>query len=75
MVKEAVAIAVEESGAVDEIYVAIIGIESVDKEELFNFVKEILPKYAVPSKIIMLEDFPRTSTGKVKRSEIMKLVS
>jgi amino acid adenylation domain-containing protein len=74
-VREAVALAILESGKVKDLYVALLMDESISESDLLNFVKDLLPKYAVPSKIIMLDEFPRTSTGKVQRSEIMKLVS
>jgi acyl-coenzyme A synthetase/AMP-(fatty) acid ligase len=32
-----------------------------------------LPPYAVPTKINVMQDFPRTSTGKINRRELQSL--
>lgn len=74
-VREAVAIAISENEKVKDLCVALLVEEALRESEVVNFVKDFLPKYALPSRIIMLDEFPRTSTGKVQRSEIMKLVS
>jgi len=31
-----------------------------------------LPSYAIPTKIIISDDFPRTSTGKINRRELQE---
>lgn len=36
-------------------------------DHLYSLLNENLPNYAIPSKIYLLEDFPRTSTGKIDR--------
>lgn len=42
------------------------------ENELIAFLKQQLPYYAIPEKIYKLDDFPRTSSGKIKRSEVKK---
>ncbi len=42
-------------------------------EDLFTILKENLPSYAIPSKIHLMADFPRTSTGKINRRELQNL--
>ncbi|MGO5092388.1 amino acid adenylation domain-containing protein [Clostridium sporogenes] len=43
-----------------------------NQEKLINFVKEKLPEYMVPSKIIELNEIPITSNGKVNRNALPK---
>jgi acyl-coenzyme A synthetase/AMP-(fatty) acid ligase len=42
-------------------------------DELISHVAEKLPPYAVPVAIEVLQDFPRTSTGKIDRRKIREL--
>ncbi len=44
-------------------------------EELFLFLKEKLPIYAIPEKITIVESFPRTGSGKIKRTALKELLS
>ena len=46
----------------------------VSTRELMLFCKKIIPSYAVPEHMIIIEDFPRTGTGKIDRNEIIKLL-
>jgi acyl-coenzyme A synthetase/AMP-(fatty) acid ligase len=39
-------------------------------EDLMGHLADRLPPYAVPVKIDIVDDFPRTSTGKIKRREL-----
>lgn len=48
---------------------------SISTEELTNFLKTQLPMYAVPEKITFVKDFPRTTSGKIKRSMIASTFS
>jgi amino acid adenylation domain-containing protein len=43
----------------------------IDDTKLTAYCKRLLPSYAVPHRIEILTDFPRTSSGKVKRSELI----
>jgi len=43
--------------------------------KLFNdYCKKVLPQYAIPDHIYVLEKFPRTASGKINRKEIEKLI-
>ncbi|MEM6963216.1 MAG: amino acid adenylation domain-containing protein [Bacteroidota bacterium] len=42
--------------------------------ELLIHLKEKLPTYAVPEKITIVDTFPRTGSGKVKRSKLIELL-
>lgn len=45
----------------------------VDEAELVEHLKGRLPFYAIPAKIILLKEFPRTSTGKINRRELQNM--
>ncbi len=45
-----------------------------DENEIISYLKENLPDYAVPSKIIKLEKFPENTSGKIDRKELKKLL-
>ncbi|MAT44677.1 MAG: D-alanine--poly(phosphoribitol) ligase [Anaerolineaceae bacterium] len=42
-------------------------------DHLYSLLNENLPNYAIPSKIYLLDDFPRTSTGKIDRRALQDL--
>jgi len=48
---------------------------SVSPRELLAFCREHLPEYAVPASISLVERIPRTSVGKVARSELQRLAA
>lgn len=53
-----------------QLFVYYIG--SLKKKELFTLIKENLPSYMIPSRIIPIDDFPLTKNGKVDRKELRK---
>ncbi len=48
---------------------------SVDGKTLAKFCTSFLPSYAIPENIYSITEFPRTSSGKIKRSEIYKIIT
>jgi acyl-CoA synthetase (AMP-forming)/AMP-acid ligase II len=59
-----------------EIPVAAIRVESgqmLDADEVIAFARERLSDYKVPQRIVVVEDFPRTGTDKVKKPELRVL--
>jgi len=75
-VKEAAVFPVRISEEKQQIEAAVIlNAGSTEKEkDLIDFLKTKLPFYAVPTELKLVDDFPRTSSGKIKRSAIKKLV-
>lgn len=75
-VKEAAVFILENETGEKHIAAAIIVTDTDESElssdHLIAFSKGYLPPYALPAQIYFLEDFPRTSSGKVKRLEIVK---
>jgi len=47
----------------------------IDIKDLVTLCKKSLPNYAVPSIIKIMSSFPRTSTGKINRREIAKIIT
>lgn len=46
--------------------------EKIDDNELIAYMKRKLPYYAVPSKLTIMEKFPRTGSGKVNRPSVIE---
>ena len=46
-------------------------IGSIDKKELHSKLKEKLPIFMIPSKLIQLEEFPITKNGKIDRKKLL----
>ncbi|MEX0289488.1 MAG: hypothetical protein AB3N14_10305 [Flavobacteriaceae bacterium] len=38
------------------------------------FCKDRIPPYAVPHQLTIMEDFPRTGSGKIDRTQIVKMI-
>ena len=43
---------------------------SITPEEVISFCKERMAGYKVPKKVLIVEDFPRTATGKIQKVEL-----
>jgi amino acid adenylation domain-containing protein len=69
LVEEAAVFPVPDGKGSNLIEVAVTTKESIplDVTDLFEHLASRLPPYAVPAKITVVADFPRTSTGKVDR--------
>ncbi len=48
--------------------------KDIDSKLLLSYCKRLLPSYAVPSRIDIMEVFPRTSSAKIDRGAIKKLL-
>lgn len=49
-------------------------LESIDEKELQHFCSQYLPAYSIPETILIVEDFPRTSSGKIDRKKLEHLI-
>lgn len=45
------------------------------KDDIFDLAKSRLPNYAVPNQIHIMDDFPRTSTGKINRRALLSMAN
>ncbi len=48
-------------------------IGDIDNKELHSKLKEILPVYMIPTKLIKMDEFPMTKNGKIDRKKLMEL--
>ena len=69
---EAVACGVEGAEAENEILVLVTAKPDMDIRGLLNFCRRNAPEYMVPDRILVKDDFPRTETGKIDRSGVIK---
>ena len=79
----------DRSGLVDQGVVIVKSLSSGDKTllgfvklkdgattgEVYDYLKSNLPEYMVPSRLVVLEVFPMTSSGKVNRKELLSLLT
>ncbi|GJM39771.1 MAG: D-alanine--poly(phosphoribitol) ligase [Ardenticatenaceae bacterium] len=74
-VKEAAVYTVSDGNSSNLIEAAVIPNEDTELTQsiLSKHVGEKLPPYAVPTKIHIMPDFPRTSTGKINRRELQAM--
>ena len=54
-------------GQVIQAEIKLIAKEKIDVEKVLNYCRENLSTFKIPQKIIVVEDFPITKTGKLKR--------
>ncbi len=76
-IKEAVTIVTNLEETEQKILVSVIMPSqkiAIDIDDLKSFCKQKMPIYAIPDKIEILKDFPRTASGKINRKEIEKLI-
>jgi len=71
-VLEAAVYAVPSELAEDEIIASLTLVEgqSLKETELLDFIKEDLPKFAVPRYVKIVKEFPKTETFRIKKKEI-----
>jgi len=74
-VEEAAVVVVEDKSNDDKQLMAVILLKDASKitcSSLITYCKSKLPHYAIPNKITVMSTFPRTSSGKINRTEIKK---
>ena len=74
-VEEAAVIMVSDKNEKElEAVVRLVEGAQVDPKELLLFCKDRIPPYAVPHQLTVMEDFPRTGSGKIDKKEIIKML-
>jgi acyl-CoA synthetase (AMP-forming)/AMP-acid ligase II len=63
----------ERKGEIPVAAVRVEGGHPLDADELIAFARERLSDYKVPQRVVVVEDFPRTGTDKVKKPELRVL--
>ncbi len=65
----------ERWGEVPIAFVTARGREEIDPDELIAFARERLAGFKVPKRIVVLEELPKTGTGKIQKFELRGKVS
>ncbi|MBO0454909.1 non-ribosomal peptide synthetase [Candidatus Enterococcus murrayae] len=50
----------------------VLGSDQFDEEQILSSLSEVLPHYMVPSRIVRLLEFPRSSSGKIDKKALPK---
>ncbi len=43
------------------------------REEIYEFMKDKTVRYKIPDQVLVLEDFPRTASGKVQKFKLREM--
>lgn len=70
-VKEAAVVAVPDEEISNRLAAFVVGQPGLAAEELAAFLAQRLPRYMVPESIQVLEQLPKTSTGKVDKQQLL----
>jgi len=62
---------VEGSNLIEAAIILVQG-EKLSEDDIVKHLSGRLPNYAIPAKIVISDDFPRTSTGKINRRELQE---
>lgn len=74
-VKESVALVLEQDN-IKSIYLCVAkALDDINQEQILSWCNKKLPVYALPEAVLVLNEFERTSTGKIDRQKIKQLVS
>jgi fatty-acyl-CoA synthase len=57
----------ERWGEVPVAFITVSGSQEPDVEELQEFARERLARFKVPKRIIVLDELPKTGTGKIQK--------
>ena len=69
---EAVAYGIETEAAKNEIEALVTARGKIDIKALFNFCRQNAPQYLVPDRILVIDEFPKTETGKIDRPRVIE---
>ncbi len=69
---EAVACGMERETAKNEIVALVTTKREIDIKELYKFCRQKAPEYLVPDKILIMDQFAKTETGKIDRPRVIK---
>src|SRR5262249_52375191 len=69
-VKQSVVVANQDERGATRLVGYVVGEEGATAPELKKHLREILPEYMVPEAILILEEMPLTSSGKIDRKKL-----
>ncbi len=71
-INESVIIAIEDENIENKLYLFVTLHEQVDKNQIFNDLKTILPDYQMPVDIIIKDKMPLNNSGKISKIDLKK---
>jgi acyl-coenzyme A synthetase/AMP-(fatty) acid ligase len=76
-VEEAAVIVIHKDGNNKELEAVVRLVEGAEADagDILLFCKNLLPSYALPQSLTVVKEFPRTGTGKIDRTEIVKMLA
>lgn len=69
---EAVACGMESEAAKNEIVALVTAKREIDIKALYKFCRQKAPEYLVPDRILIMDRFAKTETGKIDRPRVIK---
>ena len=69
---EAVACGMEGEGAKNEIVALVTAKGEIDVAALYRYCRQKAPEYLVPDRILIMDHFAKTETGKIDRPRVIK---
>jgi acyl-CoA ligase (AMP-forming) (exosortase A-associated) len=69
---EAVTCGMESQTAKNEIVALVTAKGEIDVKELYKFCRQKAPEYLVPDRILIMDQFAKTETGKIDRPRVIK---
>lgn len=72
-VREAMAVGAKDDRFGEVIYVFVTGEDEIDEKEVLEYCKERISLLKVPERIIQVDDFPKSGTGKILRKELRRI--
>ena len=65
---------INKDDADNDYLVLFVNDQNVDKNELISYLKQQLPEYSVPTKVIFIENYPVNTSGKIDRKELKNIL-
>lgn len=72
-VQSAVVLTKENKSGDNELYAYLVADEALNTSDLKNYLKDLLPGYAVPAHFIALNSFPATPNGKIDTKALLEI--
>lgn len=69
---EAVTCGMEYETAKNEIVALVTAKREIDVKELYTFCRQRAPEYLIPDRILVMDQFAKTETGKIDRPKVIK---
>lgn len=74
-INESVIIAIEDENIENKLYLFVTLHQNIDKNDIFNDLKKILPDYQMPADIIIKDEMPLNNSGKISKIDLKKDLS